>query len=110
MTPPAPGPIVTRNGSGVPILLLHALGADRRLWDALAALLPGRALLTYEFPATAGSGTRWTCSPTRELAAHHPDLVERLLLVDTVATYPPDQIRRWHERAAQPGTFSNPGC
>jgi 3-oxoadipate enol-lactonase len=126
-----PEPIVARHGSGVPILLLHALGVDRRLWNGLLALLPGRALLTYEFPghgqvhgptepftvhdlaeqlAGALRGGGWTRAHVlgvslgglvaQDLAAHHPDLVERLVLVDTVATYPPEQIGRWHERAA----------
>ncbi|HEX5598371.1 MAG TPA: alpha/beta fold hydrolase [Micromonosporaceae bacterium] len=114
-----------------PLLLLHALGADRRLWHDLAALLPDRTLLAYEFPGhglapmpdepftihdlaeqvaealrTGGWGPAHVLGVSlgglvaQDLAAHHPELVDALVLVDTVATYPPEQVARWQERAA----------
>jgi len=124
-------PVLARDGDRPAILLLHALGADRRLWDPVTALLPGHAVLTYEFPGHGQApvpeepftihdlaerlavairdggwrpvhvvGVSLGGLVAQDMAAHHPDLVERLVLVDTVATYPVEQVARWHERAA----------
>lgn len=36
----------------------------------------------------------------QDIAARHPELVDRLVLADTVAVYPEQFKRMWHERAA----------
>lgn len=45
------GVVVHRNGSGPPLVLLHCLGVDHRLWDIAAAGLDRDfTLISYDFP------------------------------------------------------------
>jgi 3-oxoadipate enol-lactonase len=49
-------PRLYRTGHGPPVILLHCLGVDRRVWDGAVAGLAGRfTTLTYDFP---GHGER----------------------------------------------------
>jgi len=43
-------PVLHSEGEGEPLLLLHPLVVDRRVWDGIAAELPGFRVLTYDFP------------------------------------------------------------
>lgn len=123
---------VVRVGRGPPLVLLHCLGVDRRLWEIAAAGLHDRfELVSYDFP---GHGT--TPVPERPYtiedlsdqlaallqrerltrvhlagislgglvaqcaAASHPDMVDRLVLIDTTPRYTGVMRAAWYERAA----------
>lgn len=43
-------PVLHAEGEGEPLLLLHPLVVDRRVWDGTADELPGFRVLTYDFP------------------------------------------------------------
>jgi pimeloyl-ACP methyl ester carboxylesterase len=46
----------TRVGSGEPLVLVHALGADRRMWDPVLELLaPERDVIAFDLPGFGGS-------------------------------------------------------
>lgn len=123
-------PTVHRSGSGTPVVLLHPLGVDRRYWDYLTPLLPGYTVLTYDLPGHGNSQTRPGAQiedmaeqlltllqdqaleqahvigvslgglVAQHFAATHPEKIDRLVLVDTVAIYPPPVRAQWTERAA----------
>jgi 3-oxoadipate enol-lactonase len=123
---------VVRAGRGPPLVLLHCLGVDRRLWEIAAAGLQDRfELVSYDFP---GHGTTpvpqrpYTIEDLSEqlaslleqerlarvhlagislgglvaqcAAANNPDIVDRLVLIDTTPRYTDDMRAAWHERAA----------
>jgi 3-oxoadipate enol-lactonase len=110
-----------------PLLLLHPLGSHGGFWDAvrgdlgaglvLAPDLPGHgeaalppagtveALTEAVVEALDGSsvdvvGVSLGGLVAQDLAARHPGLVRRLVLVDTVAQYPPPMRGMWRERAS----------
>jgi 3-oxoadipate enol-lactonase len=116
--------------SRAPLVLLHPLGSDGSFWASLSVLLGREALSPDLLghggaglpPARAGIAD-WTeavldeCDrhgvdrPTfvgvslgglvaQDLAIRHPDRVDRLVLVDTVPTYPGPFRESWHARAA----------
>lgn len=123
---------VVRVGRGPPLVLLHCLGVDRRLWEIAAAGLHNQfELVSYDFP---GHGTTpvperpYTIDDLSEqlaallererltrvhlagislgglvaqcAAAKHPDMVDRLVLIDTTPRYTDDMREAWYERAA----------
>lgn len=99
-------------------VFLHPLGTDSRCWDGAAMDLPGhgsapklpRGAGIADFAAVVAEaldgervnvvGVSLGGLVAQELAAGHPGLVDRLVLVDTVATYPDEMRRMWHDRAA----------
>src|ERR1700710_940913 len=63
---------IHRRGSGAPIILLHCLGVDHRLWDLAAPDLAGSfATLSYDF---AGHGA----SPVPQTGYSVEDLADQL--------------------------------
>ncbi|HVW02591.1 MAG TPA: alpha/beta fold hydrolase, partial [Planctomycetaceae bacterium] len=69
---------LTRSGHGEPVVLVHCLGADRRLWDGtVAALAGGFELLRYDLP---GHGT--TATPHGSYA-----IADLSLQLDAVLTH-----------------------
>lgn len=123
--------VLHRAGCGSPLVLLHCLGVDHRLWDFAAPLECRCTLLRYDLP---GHGT--TAVPTepygiedlseqlagllsandvgrvslagislggliaQHFAAHFPDRIDRLILVDTTPRYTDEMRGMWAERAA----------
>lgn len=105
------------------MLLLHPLGTDRGVWDlcpgvdGVAVDLPGHGTASClphgsgiaEFADTVAQtltgdavdvvGVSLGGLVAQDLAARHPGLVRRLVLVDTVATYPEQMRALWRERA-----------
>lgn len=108
------------------LLLLHPLGTDRRCWDdvaldgveTLAVDLPGHGAAPC-LPRGAGiadfadmvvdllagervdvAGVSLGGLVAQVLAARHPGVVDRLVLVDTVAVYPEPMRAMWRDRAA----------
>lgn len=56
MTLSAHGVVLARTGRGLPVVMLHCLGADRRLWNAVAAELASQhEVLTYDLPGHGAS-------------------------------------------------------
>lgn len=103
-------------------LLLHPLGTDRHCWnltgfDTLAMDLPGHGetpclphgaripdFADMVVASLAGErvhvvGVSLGGLVAQDLAARHPELVNRLVLVDTVATYPEPMREMWRNRA-----------
>ena len=119
-----------RRGSGPRLLLLHCLGVDHRMWDiAAAGLQDAFTLLTCDFPGhgTAepavapydiaalshqvanllhGEGRVHVAGISlgglvaQHLAATRPDLVDRLVLIDTTPRYTDAMRAGWAVRAA----------
>src|SRR5690349_906480 len=55
----------TRVGSGEPLVLIHALGADRRMWDPVLDLLASeRDVIAFDLPGFGGSRS---ISPARPI-------------------------------------------
>lgn len=99
-------------------VFLHPLGTDSRCWDGDAVNLPGhgsapqlpRGAGIADFAAVVAEtldgervnvvGVSLGGLVAQELAAGHPRLVDRLVLVDTVAAYPAEMRRMWRDRAA----------
>jgi 3-oxoadipate enol-lactonase len=107
----------TTRGSGHPVVLLHPLGADTRYWDFLdlpgrrlmAYNLPGHggaapapagysiadlgdhlaeALASLDQGPVSLVGVSIGGLVAQRVAARHPELVDRIVLADTVAVYP----------------------
>jgi pimeloyl-ACP methyl ester carboxylesterase len=100
-----PPPQPDRVGSGPVIVLLHAVGATRRMWDGIAGLAERFELLSYDFPADGeidGLADQLATVLTAEditrahivgsslggmvaqcFAANFPERVDRLVLCDT---------------------------
>jgi pimeloyl-ACP methyl ester carboxylesterase len=58
-----------RTGQGPPLLLLHPLGADRRIWDPIVPRLRGeRELIAVDLPGF-GDSPPLTCRPTAKALA-----------------------------------------
>ncbi len=123
---------VVRVGRGPPLVLLHCLGVDRRLWEIATAGLHDRLeLVSYDFPGHGTSpvpGRPYTIEDLSEqlasllereslarvhlagislgglvaqcAAANYPNMVDRLILIDTTPRYTDDMRSAWHERAA----------
>ena len=54
--PPAPAIAYSRRGEGPPLVLLHPLGATRRVWDPVVPLLvSSRDVITVDLPGFGGS-------------------------------------------------------
>jgi len=122
-----------RRGEGPPLVLLHCLGVDRRMWEiAGAGLERDFSLLSCDFP---GHGeTPVPAAPyaiedlsrqvgalldgerigkahlagislgglvAQHLAATRPELVDRLILIDTTPRYTEELRQMWAVRAAQ---------
>ena len=112
-----------------PLVLLHPLGSDGSFWqpvveelghdDVQAPDLPGHgsaslpgphpSLEEYAAPVVELASARGPVDlvgvslgglVAQHVAGHRPDLVRRLVLVDTVAVYPDPMRQMWHERAA----------
>jgi len=122
-----------RRGHGPPLVLLHCLGVDHRLWDmACAGLERDFTLLAYDFPGhgeaplPAGpygiaqlsaqletllrregvarvslAGISLGGLVAQDFAARRPDLVDRLVLIDTTPRYTDEMRGMWAQRAAQ---------
>jgi pimeloyl-ACP methyl ester carboxylesterase len=52
---PLPDPKPDRIGSGPIVVLLHGVGATRRMWDGIAGLAERFELLSYDFPVDGGT-------------------------------------------------------
>jgi 3-oxoadipate enol-lactonase len=111
-----------------PVLLLHPLGSHGGFWDSaggrlgadrvLAPDLPGHGTADAPAVATVAALTAAVLDGldpgtpvdvvgvslgglvAQDLAIRHPGAVRRLVLVDTVATYPDPMRAMWHDRAA----------
>ena len=125
------GIILHRQGSGLPLVLLHCLGVDRHFWDFCRDLSDRYTLLTYDLPGHGASavppGPYGIEDLSRQLAdllerhgigrahvagislggliaqhfaASRPDLVDRLVLIDTTPRYTDEMRAMWAERAA----------
>ena len=124
-----PVPTIHRTGAGPTVVLLHSLGANHHMWDGLAPLLPGHSLVSYDLPGhgdapvpdapyriddaarqlvevigeTGGRshvvGLSIGGLVALQVAAERPDLVDRLVLVDSVAVYPEMLKQQWSDRA-----------
>ena len=124
---------IHRKGSGPPLVLLHCLGVDHRLWDiAAAGLERDFTLIGYDFPGHGESPLPGSGYGIAELsaalaavfaregigrahlggislgglvaqhfAATHPELVDRLMLLDTTPRYTDEMRRMWVVRAEQ---------
>ena len=124
--------VLHRRGQGAPLLLLHCLGVDHRLWDiAAAGLEDGFTLLSCDFPghgeappADGPYGIAELSAQTaalmqregiarahvagislgglvaQHLAAARPELVDRLVLIDTTPRYTDAMRANWAVRAA----------
>jgi 3-oxoadipate enol-lactonase len=68
---PVPSFTISGPPSGPPVVLLHPLGTDRHMWDALIEAMPQRRVLTYDFP---GHGD----SPVTDAPFDVPDLSRQL--------------------------------
>lgn len=109
-----------------PVLLLHPLGSHGGFWSTSRGLLGTDRVLAPDLP---GHGTAAPAAATvaaltaavldglddpspvdvvgvslgglvaQDLASRHPHRVRRLVLVDTVATYPAPMRTMWRERA-----------
>ena len=116
--------------AGGVLVLLHPLGVDRHFWDALTPLLASWRVRALDLPGHGQSRARpdrmtlesISASIVRqiesldervniagvsigglvaqEVAIIRPDLVDRLVLIDTVAHYPPPFDEMWRSRAA----------
>lgn len=123
-------PAVRRSGTGPAVVFLHPLGVDSRYWDPLVPLLPGYSVLSYDLPGHGSSRTQPGLKiadmaeqlamlmrqqdvdrahvvgvslgglVAQHFAAGYPEMIDRLVLVDTVAIYPPAVRAQWIERAA----------
>src|SRR5262245_19716798 len=120
-----------RDGSGLPLVLLHCLGVDHRFWDFAAALGGDFSLLRYDLPGHGASAVPAAAYGIAELsaqlakilaankvarahvagislggliaqhcAATRPELVDRLILIDTTPRYSDELRRMWDQRAA----------
>jgi pimeloyl-ACP methyl ester carboxylesterase len=112
-----------------PLVLLHPLGATGEFWGPVVEELGGDGVLTPDLPGH-GAGPVPGQRPSLEeyaasvvglaaergpvdlvgvslgglvaqhVAGRHPELVRRLVLVDTVAVYPEPMRQMWRDRAA----------
>ncbi|MCO8276694.1 alpha/beta fold hydrolase [Actinoplanes sp. TRM 88003] len=97
----------------VPLVLLHPLGVDNRFWDPVRPffepdlITPDLHGSTVEEMADGLdltepvdlAGVSLGGLVAQVLAARRPGLVRRLVLVDTVAVYPPAMREMWRQRA-----------
>jgi len=127
------GVTLHRRGQGPPLMLLHCLGVDHKLWDmACAGLERDFTLLAYDFPGhgeaavpagrygieqlsaqleallrRAGiaraslAGISLGGLVAQDFAARRPDLVDKLVLIDTTPRYTDEMRGMWAQRAAQ---------
>ena len=124
--------------TATPFVLLHPLGSDGSFWGSIASLLGGPSLApdllghgTTALPPARATVRDYTDAVLeawddaaleratvvgvslgglvgQDLAARHPERVERLVLVDTVPTYPGPFRESWHARAATARTEGLP--
>lgn len=128
MTYADPALTLHHEGAGPPVLLLHPLGVDRSVWQSVVPGLEGFTVLTCDLPGHGetpalerpmlvdevadrvasmleGSepvhvvGVSLGGVVALSLAARHPLLVERLVVVDAVDVYPPAMKQMWVDRA-----------
>lgn len=99
----------------VPLVLLHPLGVDHRFFDPVRPFLEPDLLTpdldggTVEEMAGALdltepvdlAGVSLGGLVAQVLAARRPELVRRLILVDTVAVYPETMREMWRQRASR---------
>jgi 3-oxoadipate enol-lactonase len=118
-----------RRGNGTPLVLLHCLGVDHRLWEIGAAGLDrDLSLLSYDFPGHGETPVPISSYRIEDLsaqldregvskahvagislgglvaqhfAATNPSRVDRLVLVDTTPRYTEEMRQMWATRAAQ---------
>jgi 3-oxoadipate enol-lactonase len=112
-----------------PLVLLHPLGVDGSFWDPVVAELGHPAVETPDLPGHGAAdlpGPRPSLADyaapvlelasstgpvdlvgvslgglvAQEVAARRPELVRRVVLVDTVAVYPDPMRQMWRDRAA----------
>lgn len=110
------------------VLLLHPLGTDHRCWGDIVAELDGVEALAVDLPGHGATpclprgagiadfadvvvdllagervdvvGVSLGGLVAQDLAANYPGLVDRLVLVDTVAVYPEPMRAMWRDRAS----------
>lgn len=122
--------IVSAEGRGPPLLLLHCLGVDHHFWDFARPLadhftlyrydLPGHGIAPVPSPYTVADLSRQLADliakhglgkihlagislgglVAQHFAATHPDLLDRLILIDTTPRYNDHMRSMWAQRAA----------
>ncbi|MBI3434569.1 MAG: alpha/beta fold hydrolase [Proteobacteria bacterium] len=123
--------VLHRTGSGPPLVLLHCLGVDHRVWNFALELAQDFTLISYDLPGHGETPVPKRAYRVEDLslqlarllqrhgidrahvagislgglvaqhfAAHHRDLIDRLVLIDTTPRYSDEMRMMWDRRAA----------
>jgi 3-oxoadipate enol-lactonase len=93
--------------AGYRVLALDARGHGQSTWDgqdfSIKELAEDAAAVMDELriPAADVIGMSMGGCTALELALQRPDLIRRLVLADTTASYGPDRVQQWETRAVQ---------